>query len=137
MIIDTIVNGLIAVTGALMAVAYQYWQFRKEVKQSASERVAQEKRKVIEALVAYRFVLTPGENKDIAAVSAFNAALSSIPIYFSHNKKIIDAYRAFGNGFTPEKYYDFIILLLKDVPVNASTIDKHLLESVPSVKKGV
>jgi hypothetical protein len=123
---DVIGNGLFAITAAFLAVAYQYWQFRRQLKKSHEDAV-------ITNLISYRFVLLGDRQNDPEPTMRFNAALSSIPVYFSHNKDCIDKYRSIGDGFTAEKYYALIISLMRDVPLGTAAIDKHLLESVPRV----
>lgn len=121
-----VIGGMFAVTAALSAVAVQSCQARKE-------KIASEKKRIIEALISYRFVLTAGRKNDPLPTMRFNAALSAIPVQFSNSKDCMDKYRSIGNSFTSEKYYELIIALMKDVPLDASVIDKHLLENVPSV----
>ena len=53
-------NGLFALTAAAVAVAYQYWPFQRQVKKSSEKVTANPKKRVIESLIAYRFVLTGG-----------------------------------------------------------------------------
>jgi len=86
---------------------------------------------IISELVAYRFVLTD-KPSSIEAVTAFNAALSRVPIEFMDSKKCIDLYRDFGNKFTSQKYYEFILALLEETLPGQQAIDKHVLENVPS-----
>lgn len=130
---DVVGNGLFALAAAILAVAYQYWQFRRQLKKANEEAMADAKKAVIEKLVGYRFVLLGGRRYDAEAAMRFNAALSAIPIHFSHNKVCMDKYRGIGDNFTAEKYYDLIISLMEDVPLGTAAIDKHLLENVPSV----
>lgn len=130
---DVIGNGLFAIAAAFAAIAYQYWQYRRQLVKSQKETIAAEKKKVIEALISYRFVLLENRRNDPLPTMHFNAALSAIPVHFSDSKECIERYRTIGNGFTPEKYYNLIIALMQDVPLGTSVIDKHLLENVPSV----
>lgn len=125
-LLGSIVGGLFAVSAALGAVAYQNWQSRQD-------KIAAEKKRIIEALISYRFVLIASRKNDPLPTMHFNAALSAIPVEFSHNKECMDKYRSIGDNFTAEKYYELIIALMKAVPLDASVIDKHLLENVPSV----
>jgi hypothetical protein len=129
---EVIGNGLFAMAAALAAIAYQYWQFRRQLVKSQKEIIAAEKKKVIEALISYRFVMGERRNDPLPTMH-FNAALSAIPVHFSDSKECIDGYRGIGDGFTPEKYYNLIIALMQDVPLGVAVIDKHLLENVPSV----
>ncbi|MBS7698782.1 MULTISPECIES: hypothetical protein [unclassified Chelatococcus] len=131
---DVIGNGLFALSAAIIAIAYQYYQYRKDIKQSNDDRIAIEKKKIIEDLVSYRFVLTEDRRNDPAPTAKFNAALSAIPVHFSSNKDCIDKYRSLGNGFTAEQFYDLILALMKDVPLGTAAIDKALIENVPHVK---
>ncbi|MBA2589471.1 MAG: hypothetical protein H0U98_12710 [Alphaproteobacteria bacterium] len=130
---DVIGNGLFALAAALAAIAYQYWQYRRQLVKSHKEIIAAEKKQVIEALISYRFVLLGDRRNDPLSTMHFNAALSAIPVHFSESKECMDRYRSTGDGFTPEKFYNLIIALMQDVPLGTSAIDKHLLENVPSV----
>jgi hypothetical protein len=130
---DVIGAGLFALVAAFSAVAYQYWQFRQQLKIARNDTVSDSKKRVIETLVAYRFVLISDRRNDPEPTMRFNAALSAIPIHFSHSKLCMDKYSAIGNDFTAEKYYDLIIELMKDVPLGTASIDKNLLENVPRV----
>lgn len=130
---DVVGNGLFAIAAATLAVAYQYWQYRRQIIKSQKEGIAAEKKKVIEDLIAYRFVLVADRGNDPFPTMKFNAALSAIPVHFSHNKDCIDKYRVIGSDFTAEKYYELVMALMADVPLGVSALDKHLLENVPRV----
>lgn len=130
---EVIGNGLFALAAAVSAIAYQYWQYRRQLSKAEKAEIANAKKSVIEKLISYRFVMTDRGN-DPEPTMHFNAALSAIPVHFSNSKECMDMYRAIGDGFTGEKYYNLIIALMRDVPLGSSAIDKHLLENVPSVK---
>lgn len=130
---EVIGAGLFAIVAALVAVSYQYWQFRKQLQAAHDDAIADSKKRVIEALIAYRFVLISDRRNDPEPTMRFNAALSAIPVHFSHSKACIDKYRAIGDSFTPEKYHDLVVELMKDVPLGTASFDKHLLENVPRV----
>ncbi|MCA1968098.1 MAG: hypothetical protein LDL42_03120 [Rhizobium sp.] len=130
---EVIGNGLFALAAALAAIAYQYWQYRRQLLKSEVAEIANAKKAIIEKLISYRFVATNRGN-DPEPTMHFNASLSAIPVHFSHNKECMDRYRTIGDSFTAEKFYDLVIALMKDVPLGTAAIDKHLLENVPSVK---
>ena len=126
-LLASIVGGLFALAAAISAVAYQNSQSRKE-------KIAAEQKSVIKDLISFRFVLTANSNRDPQSLMHFNAALSAIPVEFSHCKNCMDKYRSIGNNFTVERYYELILALMNAVPLDASVIDKHMLENVPSAK---
>jgi hypothetical protein len=134
---DVIGNGIFALTGALVGalitISYQYYQYRCQLKKLSSDMISDSKKKIIEDLIKYRFVLLESRRNDPLPTMHFNAALSAIPVHFSKNKECMDKYRVIGDKFTPEKYYDLVVSLMKDVPLGVDAIDKHLLENVPTV----
>lgn len=130
---EAVISGLFAMAAAILAVAYHYWQFRRQLEKSQEADVSSAKKEIIEKLIAYRFVLLGDGGKYPESTSQFNSALSAIPIHFSHNKECIDKYRSIGDSFTADEFYDLIIALMKDVPLGTESIDKHLLENVPRV----
>jgi hypothetical protein len=97
-------------------------------------RIAAEKKSVIADLVGYRFALTPNIT-DQNAVSHFNAALGRTAIEFSDNKHCMGLYRSLGNNFTPERFFNFIVALMKDAGLPHEHIDMHLLENVPRISR--
>jgi hypothetical protein len=117
----------------LVAISYQYWQFRKQFRTAQEDTIANNKKRVIEDLIAYRFVLLSDRRNDPEPTMRINAALSAIPVHFSHSKACIDRYRTIGENFTAEKYHELVTELMKDVPLGTETLDKHLLENVPRV----
>jgi|GEM_PF-2575811 len=133
---DAVYTGLFTIgagiVGALIAVAYQYWHYRKQLEINRLSEIAAEKKAVIQDLVAYRFVLNGRSNYELPTTN-FNAALSKVPVLFSSNKACLDIYRSIGSNFTAEKYYALIVALMKDVPLDTESIDVHLFETVPSV----
>lgn len=133
---EIIGNGAFVIVGALLGAfvttAMQNRLLTKQTRITQAEERRKSKQTVIAQLIAYRFVLT-GRVTEPAALTAFNAALSSVPVYFAENRNCMDMYRAIGDGFTAEKFHRLIIELMKDVPLPDSVIDKHLLENVPSV----
>jgi Flp pilus assembly protein TadB len=131
---EVIGTGLFALAAALLAVAYQYWQFRRQMEESRKAAVADQKKRVIEALIAHRFVLVPGADRRGPAADNFNSALSVVPVHFSHCKACMDSYRTVGDSFTSEKFFILIKALMEDVPLSTDRIDKHLLENVPGVR---
>ncbi|WP_145953438.1 hypothetical protein [Oceaniglobus indicus] len=122
---------LAAVLGALITVINQNIQLKKQAEKLRLEQVESSKKAVIEDLVAYRFVLTDKGN-DPLPTSQFNVALSKVPILFGANAKCIALYREFGTDFTSSKFFDLIVELMKDVPLDTSHINAALLENVPS-----
>lgn len=130
---DVIGNGLFALTAAISAIAYQYWQYRRQLSRTMKGNIADDKKRIIEALISYRFALLPNRTANSIEATNFNAALSAIPVHFSHCKDCMDSYRSFGDSFNSDKYFKLIISLMKDVPIDYSSIDKHLLENVPHV----
>lgn len=130
---EIIGTGLFALAAAFVAVSYQYWQFRKQLQAAHDHAISDSKKRVIEALIAYRFVLISDRRNDPEPTMRFNAALSAIPVHFSHSKACIDKYRSIGDSFTAEKYYDLVVELMQDVPLGTASFDKHLLENVPCV----
>jgi hypothetical protein len=135
-VLAAILSSVAAIVASLIAVAYQFFQFRRQVELSDAAKIAAQKQKVIEGLISYRYVLTGNAlvSANDTGVHGFNRSLSQIPVYFSHNKTCMDCYRSIGDDFTSEKYYNLIVALMSDVPLNAGTIDRHLLENVPSFK---
>lgn len=127
-------NGLFALAAAGLAIAYQYWQYRRDLKKNRSDQLADKKKDIIERLIAYRFVLTESGSHAEEALVSFNSALSAIPVHFSDCKACIDKYRTIGTNFTPNTFYELVTTLMRSVPLGADAIDVHLLESVPTVK---
>jgi len=113
--------------------AYQYWKFRRQVKKSSEGVTTNAKKRVITSLFAYRFVFTGNRRNDPEPKMHFNVPLSSIPVHFSHTKECIDHCRSIGNDFNAEKFYNIIIMLMKNVTLSTDAIDKHLLENVPKI----
>ncbi len=132
---NTIVAGLLglggAIVGSALVIAYQYWQYCKQLALSVKAEIASEKRRVIMDLIGYRYVLSKKGNH-ARPTSAFNAALSVVPVLFSHNSDCIEAYRNLGNDFTAGKFHGLIIELMKDVPLPTEGISVELLENVPT-----
>ena len=120
-----------AVLGALITVINQNHQLKKQAEALLLEQAASSKKAVIEDLVAYRFVLTDKGNHALPTTQ-FNVALSKIPILFGPNVRCIELYREFENNFTSSKFYDLIIELMKDVPLDTGHMNAALLENVPS-----
>ncbi|WP_375570195.1 hypothetical protein ABWH93_18525 [Seohaeicola saemankumensis] len=83
---EVIGTGLFALVAALVAISYQYWQFRKQLQVAHDDTISESKKRVIEALIAFRFVLTSEGKNDPEPSMRFNAALSAIPVHFSHSK---------------------------------------------------
>lgn len=130
---EVIGNGLFALAAALLAISFSYWQYRRQLRISHDDEISNAKKKIIENLFSYRFVLIGARKNDPIPTEKFNAALSAIPIHFSHSKRCIDLYKGIGNEFTPEKYYELVIALMEDVPLSVENINKDLLENVPNV----
>lgn len=130
---EVIGTGLFALAAAILAISYQYWQFRKQLQAAKDDAIAGDKKTVIGDLIAYRFVLLSDRRNDPEPTMRFNAALSAIPVHFSNNKACMDKYRSIGDSFTAEKYYELVVELMKDVPLGTESYDRHLLENVPSV----
>ena len=131
---EVIGTGLFALAAALLAVAYQYWQFRKQNEEAHVRAISENKKRVIEALISNRFLLTSGADQGTHSTTNFNLALSAVPVYFSHCKACMDGYRTLGDNFTSEKFYSFIMVLMEDVPMETKHIDLHLLEHVPHIR---
>lgn len=131
---EAITSGLFALTAAITAISYQYWQFRNQMKKNNEKEISDSKKRVISELIAYRFVLIGDRKNDPEPTMKFNAALSSIPIEFSENRNCIEKYRTIGNNFTADKYYGLIKILMDDVSLDANGIDIDLLKNVPSIK---
>jgi hypothetical protein len=138
-ILPAILSGVFALVGVLAALAFNFWLYRREIKRIEALRVSEKKQEVIEDLISYRYAITQNfpSGKDAHSVSKFNSALSRVPIVFSHNEECINLYREFGDKFTAEKFHEFIVILMKDVPLDTDRIDSDLLKNVPSVKPGL
>lgn len=132
---STIIAGFLGLSGALVGsaivIGYQYWQYRKQLALTVEAEIAAQKKRVIMEMISYRFVLVDRGNH-ATPTTAFNAALSVVPVLFSHNERCIEAYRALGQNFTPEKFHALVIELMKDVPLPTKDISVELLENVPA-----
>ena len=122
---------LAAILGALITVINQNRQLKKQAVALRLEEAASSKKAVIQDLIAYRFVLTDKGNHALPTAQ-FNAALSKIPVLFGSNKKCVELYRDFGDNFTSSNFYDLIVELMKNVPLDTSHMNASLLENVPS-----
>lgn len=122
-----------AIYGAKITIKNSNEQLRIENNEFRKEQLASHKKSIIADLISYRFVLTDGGGSDVVSVMHFNAALSRVPVWFSHNKHCMDLYRGISRGFTAEKYYFFVKALMDDVPLSSEYIDQYLIETVPYV----
>ncbi len=119
-----------AILGALLTIVYQSRMTKRAVTDLRAEQIATLKKSIINDLVAYRFVLAEKGNLPEPTMK-FNAALSRIPIIFGSNANCIRLYRDFGHDFTPGKFHDLIVALMKDVPLETGHITVESLENVP------
>ena len=133
---DSIVHGLFALSAAFVAISYQYYQFKMQLRISDENAIRLEKKRVIEAIIASRFAITDSKNQHPEVVARFIVAFGAIPAHFSHNKDCMDKYRSISDNFTAQKFYELVIALMKDVPLETEGLDKHLLENVPIVLLG-
>lgn len=121
-----------AVLGALITVINQNRLAKNEIVRLRLEEVATSKKKVIEDLVAYRFVLTDNGNHPEPTMR-FNAALSKVPILFGSNDKCVRLYNALENNFTSSKFHDLVIALMEDVPLETKFVSAEALARVQKV----
>jgi hypothetical protein len=122
---------LASILAALISITWQLCKARRDAENARIEERAQRRREIVTDLIAYRFVLS-NKIQSVETVSRFKYALSRIPMEFMDNKDILDKYRDFGNNFTPEKFYEFIKVLLDSINANRMLIDKSILENMPS-----
>lgn len=133
---EIIGNGAFVLLGAAISAGASYLAqknvAKNEAERAKNEAVALQKQAIITDLIAYRFIITGKPIHDATALTKFNVALGSVPAYFSKNKKCLDLYRSFGEKFNSEKFYIMVTALMEDVPMDASMIDKDLLEATPA-----
>ena len=118
----------------VLTILYNYYQYKKQIEHSNLSSISNRKIKVIEGIFSSRFALVESSS-NFEAFKVFNESMGLIPLYFSHNKNVMDIYRSMSVIPTDELYYKLVIAMMDDIPLSTDKIDQDLFRSVLAVSK--